>query len=141
MARAYWLVKSEPSTYSWGDLVRDGGTRWDGVSNALEYVLGGTALTKDLSKLPTVSTSGGNVVFTFKRARSSIDAFTSVAIEVGNGLSAWANSYTVGADTAGSSAGVTVNPNVPSGFDTITLSIPQAPDARKFARLKVSLNP
>ena len=34
MARAFWLVKTEPSTYSWGDLVRDGGTRWDGVRNA-----------------------------------------------------------------------------------------------------------
>lgn len=29
----YWLVKSEPSTYSWDDLVRDGNTRWDGVRN------------------------------------------------------------------------------------------------------------
>jgi predicted RNA-binding protein with PUA-like domain len=29
----YWLVKSEPSTYSWDDLVRDGSTRWDGVRN------------------------------------------------------------------------------------------------------------
>ncbi len=35
MARAHWLVKTEPSTYSWDDLVRDGGTRWDGVRNAL----------------------------------------------------------------------------------------------------------
>ena len=30
---AYWLMKSEPSSYSWGDLVRDGGTEWDGVRN------------------------------------------------------------------------------------------------------------
>jgi predicted RNA-binding protein with PUA-like domain len=30
---AYWLMKSEPSAYSWGDLVRDGGTMWDGVRN------------------------------------------------------------------------------------------------------------
>jgi predicted RNA-binding protein with PUA-like domain len=28
-----WLVKSEPSTYSWSDLVRDGQTVWDGVRN------------------------------------------------------------------------------------------------------------
>jgi predicted RNA-binding protein with PUA-like domain len=35
MARAHWLVKSEPSTYSWDDLVRDGRTRWDGVRNPL----------------------------------------------------------------------------------------------------------
>jgi predicted RNA-binding protein with PUA-like domain len=33
MARGTWLVKTEPSTYAWGDLVRDGRTRWDGVRN------------------------------------------------------------------------------------------------------------
>ena len=30
---AYWLMKSEPEAYSWSDLVRDGGTEWDGVRN------------------------------------------------------------------------------------------------------------
>lgn len=30
---AYWLMKSEASSYSWADLVRDGGTEWDGVRN------------------------------------------------------------------------------------------------------------
>lgn len=30
---AYWLMKSEPNKYSWSDLVRDGGTEWDGVRN------------------------------------------------------------------------------------------------------------
>ena len=35
MARSHWLVKSEPSTYAWDDLVRDGRTRWDGVRNPL----------------------------------------------------------------------------------------------------------
>lgn len=30
----YWLLKSEPGTYSWADLVRDGQTCWDGVRNA-----------------------------------------------------------------------------------------------------------
>ncbi len=33
MARAYWLVKSEPNKYSWDDFVRDGSTYWDGVRN------------------------------------------------------------------------------------------------------------
>lgn len=28
-----WLMKSEPESYSWSDLVRDGGTEWDGVRN------------------------------------------------------------------------------------------------------------
>ena len=30
---AYWLVKSEPSTYSWEKLVKDKHTTWDGVRN------------------------------------------------------------------------------------------------------------
>ncbi len=29
----YWLVKSEPETYSWSDLVKDKTTSWDGVRN------------------------------------------------------------------------------------------------------------
>ena len=29
----YWLMKTEPSTYSWDDLVRDKKTVWDGVRN------------------------------------------------------------------------------------------------------------
>lgn len=30
---ANWLVKSEPSTYSWDRLVKEKRTRWDGVRN------------------------------------------------------------------------------------------------------------
>ena len=30
---AHWLMKSEPESYSWDDLVRDGSTEWDGVRN------------------------------------------------------------------------------------------------------------
>jgi predicted RNA-binding protein with PUA-like domain len=29
----YWLMKSEPSTYSWEDMLRDKVTYWDGVRN------------------------------------------------------------------------------------------------------------
>ena len=30
---ARWLMKSEPEAYGWDDLMRDGGTEWDGVRN------------------------------------------------------------------------------------------------------------
>jgi len=30
---AYWLLKTEPGTYSWDDLTRDRRTVWEGVSN------------------------------------------------------------------------------------------------------------
>ncbi|HWK36941.1 EVE domain-containing protein [Sphingomonas sp.] len=31
---AHWLMRSEPETYGWDDLIRDGATEWDGVRNA-----------------------------------------------------------------------------------------------------------
>jgi predicted RNA-binding protein with PUA-like domain len=31
----YWLLKTEPSTYSYADLEREGKAVWDGVTNAL----------------------------------------------------------------------------------------------------------
>jgi len=33
MPAQYWLVKSEPESYSWDDLVKDGKTAWTGVRN------------------------------------------------------------------------------------------------------------
>jgi len=33
MATNYWLVKSEPSTFSWGRFIEEKGARWDGVRN------------------------------------------------------------------------------------------------------------
>jgi predicted RNA-binding protein with PUA-like domain len=31
---AHWLLKSEPSSYSWDQMVADGRTNWNGVRNA-----------------------------------------------------------------------------------------------------------
>jgi len=33
MARNYWLLKSEPESYSWDDLLGEGRAVWDGVRN------------------------------------------------------------------------------------------------------------
>lgn len=30
---AYWILKTEPDSYSYADLTRDGATVWDGVAN------------------------------------------------------------------------------------------------------------
>lgn len=37
---AYWILKTEPSTYSYADLEREGKTVWDGVKNpvALKHI-------------------------------------------------------------------------------------------------------
>ena len=34
MSGSYWLMKSEPDSFGWADLVAGGGTEWDGVRNA-----------------------------------------------------------------------------------------------------------
>jgi predicted RNA-binding protein with PUA-like domain len=31
--KSFWLVKQEPSSYSWSDFVAEGGTSWTGVRN------------------------------------------------------------------------------------------------------------
>ena len=33
MAAQYWLAKSEPESYSWNDLVKEGKTGWTGIRN------------------------------------------------------------------------------------------------------------
>ena len=33
MSKRLWLMKSEPASYGWDRLVKDGGTVWDGVRN------------------------------------------------------------------------------------------------------------
>ena len=112
----------------------------DGVSNGVEYVLGGTKDTNDSGKLPKLSTVGGNRVYTFTRDQKSIDGSTTVEIEVGTNLATWPTIYTV-PDTAQShNPGVTVVKGT-SGFDTVTLTLPQSPDATEFARLKVAVAP
>ena len=135
----------EPAGYaSWAAINAPTGTvgddfDGDGVSNGVEYVLGGDKNTDDLSKLPQVTATGGNLLFTFFRARGSVDGTTTVAIEVGTTLANWPVSFSVPDAAATNNPGVTVTENSPDGFDTVTLSIPQAPDAKKFARLKVTV--
>jgi fibronectin-binding autotransporter adhesin len=121
----------------------DDDTDGDGVTNAVEFVLGGTSLTKDLEKLPEVSTSGGNMTVTFERAIDSIDPKTALFIETSTDLVTWNTApspYTV-PDVAIVGPPVTVVEDSPAGFDTVTLTVPQAPDAKKFARLKVVITP
>ncbi|HEY4321825.1 MAG TPA: EVE domain-containing protein [Gemmatimonadales bacterium] len=35
---ASWILKTEPSTYAWQDLVREGHTVWSGVANAAALI-------------------------------------------------------------------------------------------------------
>jgi hypothetical protein len=116
----------------------------DGVSNAVEFVLGGDKDTNDLDKLPVTSTSGGDMLFTFERDQASIDASTTLEIETSTDLVTWDTSpspYTVPDAAVANNPGVTVVKDSSAGFDTVTLQVPQSPDAKKFARLKVAISP
>ena len=112
----------------------------DGVSNGVEYVLGGTKDTNDLAKLPKLSTTpGGDLLFTFERDQASIDGTTTAAIEAGTDLTAWTPYAVPNGATGPVNPGVTVVKDSPvAGKDTVTLTIPRAPDAKKFARLRVT---
>ena len=110
----------------------------DGVPNAIEFLLGGDKDTNDLSKLPVMSASGSNMIFSFVRNRDSVDPSVAVTIEVGTDLQNWPEVFTVGGDTG--SAGITVIGNS-DGTDTVTLTTPKATDTKKFARLKVAITP
>ena len=78
-----WKTANAPGSHP------DDDTDGDGVTNAVEFVLGGTSATNDLDKLPVVATNATDMTFTFKRKQSSIDPKTSVAIEVGTDLVTW----------------------------------------------------
>lgn len=57
---ANWLLKSEPDSYGWENLVRDGGTEWDGIRNPAaarhlrEAVVGDRALIYHTGKAKAV---------------------------------------------------------------------------------------
>lgn len=136
-----WATTNAPGSAPGDDF--DG----DGVGNALEFVLGGLATTNDISKLPVFSINEGNMIFSFFRDQNSIDPKTALSIEVSTDLVNWnsiPSPYAVpDADTGGViQPGVTVDADNPStGTDKVTLSVPQSPDALKFARLRVVITP
>ena len=113
----------------------------DGVTNGAEYVLGGGKDTKDTGKLPTIATSGGNLTFTFFRDQASIDGTTTVEINTSLDLTDWTTTYPVPDGVAAANPGVTVLKDTSPGFDTVRLTLPQAPDAKKFARLNIVATP
>lgn len=142
------LVNSGPAGYAtWKDVNAPTGTPnddydGDGVSNGVEFVLGGTKDTKDLSKLPAISTTGDNLVFAFQRDQASIDGTTTVVIQVGTDLSNWPDTYTVLGTAQINNPGVTIQKDTPSvGTDTIILTVPRGLAPTQFARLVVTPAP
>jgi autotransporter-associated beta strand protein len=133
-AYAMWVTANAPLTGDDPAGDEDG----DGVANVIEFILGGTSATHDTSKLPNVSASNGNVVFSFTRDQASIDGATVVDIEISTDLTDWTVSHAVPAAATTNPSGVSVQKNTPSaGKDMITLILPQS-GSQRFARLKVT---
>jgi hypothetical protein len=131
-----WAGTNAPTTGSDLSADEDG----DGVGNGVEFIVGGSGSTHDLDKLPSASTDGASMTFSFQRAQQSIDPATTVSIEVGTDLTNWPDVYAV-PDDATAGPPVTVTKDSSPGFDTVTLSLPMAPDSRRFARLRVEITP
>lgn len=110
----------------------------DGLADAVEFVLGTSPKTGD-GGAPAGSVVGDDFVFTFNRDDASLTADIAVTVEVGTNLTDWPGIYEVGEDTASSDEGIVVTDNGTS--DTITLTVPQVPDLKKFARLVVTVTP
>ena len=113
---AAWAIHNAPTGTATDDF--DG----DGVSNALEYVLGGTKDTKDLGKLPKISADGTK--FTFTLPTSSASTATALRVEFSTDLSDWTThaATTIASDASG----------------LIEVTIPNL-GARTFARLEVTI--
>lgn len=113
--------------------VNDGATQDpenDGISNVLEFVLGGNPLASSTSVLPTVSATGSDFVFTFKRSDESESEVTLV-FQYGSNLTGWTD-VAIPASSAGS---VAVTENGTSA-DAIVVTIPKGANTKLFGRLQ-----
>lgn len=113
--------------------VNDGPTDdpdFDGVDNALEFVLGGEPLASDPSILPDLNASGTDFVFTFNRSDES-EAEIALTFQHGTNLSSWTD-VAIGAAGAGV-VGVVENDAAP---DTVTVTIPKGVNTSLFGRLQ-----
>jgi autotransporter-associated beta strand protein len=116
----------------------------DGISNLLEFVLGGSPIANDTPSIqPTVSASGTDLVLTFKRSDlSEIAPATTVKVQISADLLTWnpADDITIDAGNTGnagpigaSNASYTISNS--GGLDTVTVTIPKAAATKKFARV------
>jgi autotransporter-associated beta strand protein len=106
----------------------------DGVANGIEWVVGGTKDTNDASKLPVVTLTPTQMVFTFRRVLASKTPDTTVSIEVGTTLASWPDSYDV--ETAPEVTVVSSD----AESETLALTVPRGTDTAKFARLVVVID-
>lgn len=109
----------------------------DGLADSLEYILGTDPKAPNQSGI-AVTRNSSEFILSFNRDDASETPDVSLAVEVGNALASWPQVFNIGADNAGSSAGVNVVENGENP-DTITVTVPTAGADRLFGRLKVTV--
>ena len=103
----------------------------DGISNLLEFALGGAPMVSSRTILPTLTSNGNNWLFEYNRSDLSISPATTQVVEYGSDLAGW-TAVTIPATSAGS---VTITGSSPSHHVTVTIP---SPGAKGFVRLKVT---
>jgi hypothetical protein len=106
----------------------------DGLSNLLEYLLGGSLTANDSAKLPTATVSGTELILTFT-ARSDVTSATPVALAflTTTSLSSAFAPETLSPKTEVSQSGV------PSGLTKQQWSFSIVGLSKKFARLQITV--
>jgi autotransporter-associated beta strand protein len=112
----------------------------DGLSNLIEYVLGGDPSTSSATLAPTARISGADLVFSFLRDDDSETADIVLTVEAGHDMATWPEIFTIGADSATSSPGVRVEENA-AAADTVVVTISTGGFSPKYARMKVRMIP
>jgi len=108
----------------------------DGLSNLLEYLLGGSLTANDSAKLPTATVSGTELILTFT-ARSDVTSATPVALAF---LTTTSLSSAFAPDTLNPKTDVP-QAGVPTGFTKQQWSFSTVGLPKKFARLQVTVPP
>jgi autotransporter-associated beta strand protein len=103
----------------------------DGITNLMEFTLGGRPMASDRSILPTLTKQVSTWKFAYDRSDASLSPTTIQVVEHGNDLTGW-TAVLISGNVAGS---VTITPGSPS--DRVSVVIPNV-GPKTFVRLKVS---
>ncbi|MCX6872983.1 MAG: DUF2341 domain-containing protein [Verrucomicrobia bacterium] len=104
----------------------------DGITNVLEFVLGGTPMVPSQTILPKLTHTGGSWFYEYDRSDLSQPPATTQEVQYGNDLSGW-TSVTI--PLTGAGPVVAITPGTPS--DHVKVNLPN-PGTNGFVRLKVT---
>ena len=129
-----WITGYNSPPLSPADQLATADPDHDGISNLMEFVLGGNPVTPSSGILPVVTMSDANVVFAFKRSDAS-ESVATLSVELSNDLSVWTTlpPIPVGPATAGA---VTIVEH-DAANDDVTVAIPTGGQVARFFRLKI----